>query len=589
MRKQTKLVAVLSTAALLAIGASMTSFAATGWAEEDGTWVYYNKDGDRATETWKKSGDNWYYLDDAGEMAVDQLIEDNDNYYYVDVNGTMVTNQWVSIENEDYDGSEDEPSEWWYYFQSNGKALKGSDNNSVSLKTVNGKKYTFDDEGKMMYGWVDANGERQTGDDAWQTGVYYFGDENDGSMSIGWVMLNITDDNANSQQNGNRLDTAFEDEDQDRYFYFKTNGKRYEAASGQILNKTIDGKKYGFDEYGRMVAEWSENATPKNVATLSVASTTTATGVSNTSWRYYGSPEDGARITKGWFKVVPALGLNAGKYNDDEDKWYYSDNDGQLVTNTIKTIKGKKYAFDETGIMLTGLRFLSVNANNKNQIVQAHDTDWYDTEDEFDDFSNGVASYKAGELTPSYANPNTEYVTYAYYFDEGSGSVEGAMKTGRQTIDIDGDNLTFMLDKSGGTKGAGKMGEEDDKYYLNGKLMKADKEDKYSVLKVTKNSANQITAMEVMTTDEFTTTATLTEVTSSTGQNVSEYGTGATVHLKKGDSYYAGIPTNGSGVTYYLVNSSGKVETKNKEKAKDGNDRYYAVKGGKIIAVYEED
>ena len=44
MKKQTKLVAVLSTAALLAIGASMTSFAATGWAEEDGTWVYYDRD-----------------------------------------------------------------------------------------------------------------------------------------------------------------------------------------------------------------------------------------------------------------------------------------------------------------------------------------------------------------------------------------------------------------------------------------------------------------------------------------------------------------------------------------------------------------
>ena len=34
MKKQTKLVAVLSTASLLAIGASMTSFAATGWVEE---------------------------------------------------------------------------------------------------------------------------------------------------------------------------------------------------------------------------------------------------------------------------------------------------------------------------------------------------------------------------------------------------------------------------------------------------------------------------------------------------------------------------------------------------------------------------
>ena len=62
MKKQTKLVAVLSTAALLAIGASMTSFAATGWAEEDGTWVYYNRDGERATDQWKKSGNNWYWL-----------------------------------------------------------------------------------------------------------------------------------------------------------------------------------------------------------------------------------------------------------------------------------------------------------------------------------------------------------------------------------------------------------------------------------------------------------------------------------------------------------------------------------------------
>ena len=39
MRKQAKLVAVLSTTALIAIGVFMTSFAATGWAQEDDTWV----------------------------------------------------------------------------------------------------------------------------------------------------------------------------------------------------------------------------------------------------------------------------------------------------------------------------------------------------------------------------------------------------------------------------------------------------------------------------------------------------------------------------------------------------------------------
>ena len=62
MRKQTKLVAVASAAALLAVGASMTSFAATGWVEEDGQWFYYDKDGNRVEDTWKKSGENWYWL-----------------------------------------------------------------------------------------------------------------------------------------------------------------------------------------------------------------------------------------------------------------------------------------------------------------------------------------------------------------------------------------------------------------------------------------------------------------------------------------------------------------------------------------------
>ena len=142
MKKQTKLVAVLSTASLLAIGASMTSFAATGWVEENGTWVYYNRDGELATDSWKKSGNSWYWLDDNGEMAVDQLIEDDGDYYYVDINGVMATNQWVAIENEDA-GDDDEPDQNWYYFQANGKALKNT-SDKVALKTINGKKYAFD-------------------------------------------------------------------------------------------------------------------------------------------------------------------------------------------------------------------------------------------------------------------------------------------------------------------------------------------------------------------------------------------------------------------------------------------------------------
>ena len=65
-------------AALLAIGASMTSFAAQGWQEENGTWVYYDKDGYQVSDQWQKSGNNWFYLNSDGEMTTDAIVEDDD-------------------------------------------------------------------------------------------------------------------------------------------------------------------------------------------------------------------------------------------------------------------------------------------------------------------------------------------------------------------------------------------------------------------------------------------------------------------------------------------------------------------------------
>ena len=166
----------------------MTSFAATGWVEEDGTWVYYNADGERATDSWKKSGNSWYWLDENGEMAIDQLIEDDDDYYYVDINGVMASNQWVAIENEDA-GEDDEPEHYWY--QANGKALTNGNNTSVALKTVNGKKYAFDEEGNMLFGWVSKdNAERidNSDGDAFKEGDYYFGSADDGTMVAEWSL-----------------------------------------------------------------------------------------------------------------------------------------------------------------------------------------------------------------------------------------------------------------------------------------------------------------------------------------------------------------------------------------------------------------
>ena len=470
MRKQTKIAALISAAAVLSVGGAMTAFAATGWQQENGTWVYYNRNEEKVTEQWQKSGDYWYYLDDNGEMAVDSLIDDNDSTYYVDVNGVMVTNRWVAVDNENA-GDENEPNQWWYYFGANGKAYKRSDSSTsdVSLKTINGKKYTFNTDGKMQYGWV-KDGETQHDDNAWQEADYYFGDENDGAMAEGWKEISITDDQAAELQPGDN----YWEEDQTRWFYFKASGKKEKNATG----KTINGRKYGFDEYGRMNAGWITEATASNASKKDGGSQGIAT-YSNT-FMNYSTPEDGARHTKGWFKTTPGYYLQKNKYEDGSDYWYYADNNGKLVTNEIKTINGKKYAFDEYGRMMTGFVVLQMEGNavgsgySSKNIVQKVDSDnAYDTEDNFDAFvAANRATFTSGELR-------------TYFF---GGSDDGSMKTGKQSVELDGEKLTFEFEKNGSNKGAGIIGMDDHKFYIGGKLAMAGNDNKIEVVVLDNNN-----------------------------------------------------------------------------------------------------
>ena len=607
MKKQTKLVAVLSTAALLAIGASMTSFAATGWAEEDGTWVYYNRDGERATDSWKKSGNNWYYLDSDGEMAIDQLIEDGDNYYYVDINGVMASNQWVAIENEDA-GEDDEPEHYWYYFQANGKALTNGDNDKVSLKTINGKKYAFDDEGKMLYGWVDdASAERldNTDGDGFKDADYYFGGEDDGAMTTGWLQIDITYDEAINNDYKYTAAAFNDDEDQTRWFYFKSNGKMIKSDEGdRTKDKTINGKKYAFDQYGAMVAEWSldsddEKEASDNVGHYAASTNQTVASVSEAwqgkgnyaqyskAWKYFNSVEDGARVSKGWFKVVPAEYLNEGKYDDDEDFWYYADGSGNLYAGEFKTIKGKKYAFRNDGRMLTGLKFILEDDDNDNLTVYADDdTPNFDNEEDFLD--NAVAFYEPGGYK-------------CYYFGGGD---DGAMRTNKTTVEIDGENHNFYFEKSGSKKGAGVTGEKDDKLYQSGMLLKADSDDKYVVVdkttKYTTNAAGEkvldyVTynklddAKEFMAQDDVLESNTPVDADGKIDLGNNNKKKAEDISEAYTIGYKAYASSDMTTHEYFLVNTSGKV-IDNRGKNKDGSDYYYVTdNSGKITNIYVED
>ena len=595
MKKQTKLVAVLSTAALLAIGASMTSFAATGWAEEDGTWVYYDRNGDKVTDKWAKSGNNWYYLDSNGEMAVDQLIEDGDNYYYVDVNGVMAANQWVAIDNEDA-GDDDEPEHYWYYFQANGKALKQGDSDTVSLKTVNGKKYAFDDEGKMLYGWVSSdNAERidNTDDDAFKDGVYYFGGEDDGAMTTGWLLIDVSYDEATNDDYKYTAPTFNDDDDQTRWFYFKSNGKKLYADNGErTKDKTINGKKYAFDEYGAMVAEWSLDEDDEKKASDTEAQEAASTASTSEAWegngkyakytqawKYYNSVEDGSRVSKGWFKVVAAEMLNKDKYDDDEDAWYYADGSGKLYAGEFKTIKGKKYAFRNDGRMINGLKFIKEGTNDFEDVI-ADDDDNHSFDNE-DDFLAQASTYFEGE---GYK---------CYYF---GGDEDGAMRTGKTSLTFDGENTNFYFEKSGGKKGAGVTGEKDDKLYQSGMLLKADSDDKYIVVdKATKtvNGKTVVTydklddAKDFMDQDDVVATNLLENTTADTRVNI---GNNSKKAEDLTEAYKISFTQSDEDVKheYVLVNTSGKV-IDSKGKNKDGNDYYYVTDSkGVITNVYVE-
>lgn len=539
MRKQTKIAALISAAAVLSVGGAMTAFAATGWQQENGTWVYYNRNEEKVTETWQKSGDYWFYLDDNGEMATDSLIDDNDDTYYVDINGVMVTNRWVAVDNENA-GEENEPNQWWYYFGANGKAYKRSDSatGDVSLKTINGKKYTFDTDGKMQYGWV-KDGETQHDENAWQDSEYYFGDENDGSMAEGWREIAIVDDQAADLQPGDN----YWDEDQTRWFYFKASGKKEKSQTG----KTINGRKYGFDEYGRMNAGWITTATASNTKAADGGSQGIAT-YSN-SFLYYSTPEDGARSTKGWFKVTPGYYLQRDKYEDGSDYWYYSDGNGKLTVNEIKTVNGKKYAFDNYGRMISGFVVLQMEGNtvgsgySSKKIVQKVDSDGtYDTGDNYNRFVKANDSlFRSGELK-------------SYFF---GGSDDGSMKTGKQTVELDSEKYTFEFAKNGSNKGVGLNGMEDHKFYVGGKLTTADADSKIEI--VILDSSNKLVAK------------------SSVEDALAAYGNGGVQHFKSnGDLDYTeykftGLPT---GHKAYVVNTTGAMVKSGTKK--DGDD--YKVK-----------
>ena len=101
--------------------------ASGGWIKLTDKWYYSNFSGKISQEKWEKIGNSWYYFDKNGIMLSNTIF----NGYLFSNSGAMPTNSWVKI------------NEQWYYAQASGKPTQ------LKWENIGNTWYFFNAEGAM--------------------------------------------------------------------------------------------------------------------------------------------------------------------------------------------------------------------------------------------------------------------------------------------------------------------------------------------------------------------------------------------------------------------------------------------------------
>ena len=438
MRKQTKIAAVVSAAALLALGASMTSFAASKgtWMMVDGEWYCYDKNGDAYTNVFCSSNGKEYYVGDDGQLVRSEWVEYDGNYYFVNSAGAKVTNDWRLTTPYDDESADEE----WYYFKSNGKR---AENEKITYK---GKSYYFDTDGKMLTGWVNTGDGTSAVNEAngYEAGHTFYCDETGARVEGAWVKdvaPGVDDDDA----------------DADEYWYYlkKATGK---PATGKQSN--INGQIYLFNGEGQMQHGWVAATDPNGVKFVQLdkedeEQKMSAAGKNDVY--YCGDEDDGHAKKNKWMKTwLP----NDTNEEEDDKEWFWFDKNGKLYradADAKSASNAQKYKLEEGNLVYDGAA--EEQKVNKKKV---NSKDYWFRED-------GVM------LSKFYMLKNDSAKDSMFYF---GGSDDGSMKTGAQTVkDNTGDSYKFYFytkDSYGYAKGAGVIGNQSNKLYYYGLLLTAD-------------------------------------------------------------------------------------------------------------------
>ena len=437
MRKQTKIAALVSATALLALGASITSFAAARgtWMLVDGEWYCYDSNGDPYEDTFCVSNGKDYYVGEDGMLVRSSWVDYDGDMYFVNSAGQKITSDWRLTTPYDDEDAEEE----WYYFQASGKMAT---NKKIVYK---GNTYFFNADGKMLTGWVTAEGDdvvnEENGIDKDHT---YYADETGARVEEDWIYTV-------------EPSTAEDDADADYYYYYLLpSGK---VATGKRNN--IKGQTYFFNTEGQMLSGWVKGAPGAGgkMEYSEIDGETTAEPLvyePDVSYYYCGSSDQGYAKKNRWIK----LWRPEDTYEEDDDNtqyWYWFDKNGEVFVPDIhddeKVARGDKYQLEDGALVekADDLYVVKKKINSK---------DYFFNEE--------------GEMLSQFiyiTNRSEELPVGMYYF---GGSDDGSMKTGAETIKDDNlDSFKFYFETKGENKGVGITGNKSNKLYYMGHLVAA--------------------------------------------------------------------------------------------------------------------
>lgn len=439
----------------LVVCTSTLSTFAIGWVHDGGgNWSYVDAEGFYAKSTIKSSGSDRFYLDEYGNMVRDYLLEDyDDNIYYFDDTGKMVTNTWVAVDPlQVYNPMDNPPTIYLYYFGANGRAFKAQ-NGGMVKKTIDGKKYFFNENGQMLSGWINEQGETfdlyNSEEDPFVGYCYYAGDETDGVLREGW----------HAYEEGSVEDKYYLKQTLWFYFLAGSNKKVQANDDSRFYKKIINGYTYAFDDNGVMVVGWDSD-------TLDVNNTM---GTLVTTKKYYTEDEDnlGSLAKKKWVFAVPSMKQNLDDHEQEVERWFYATASGDVEKGTMRKINKDYYIFNTQGIMQTGICVVKKGTKEYVDCIDVEKTDGKDFI---------VSRYyisKKNEAGSSEFTLFNDSIHQLYYFSDNEDNklTFGKREVGSRTVSFGDDDYTFKSKPSGESE---KYDSKDRKYYQNGLMLRPD-------------------------------------------------------------------------------------------------------------------